>query len=53
MRRDIWVTRYKPQEILFSAIDRYANGEPIDDSGHRALAWSRPRCTSRATRTGR
>ena len=29
MRRDIWVTRYKPQEIGFQFIERYANNEPI------------------------
>jgi primary-amine oxidase len=29
MRRDVWVTRYKPQEIGFQFIERYANNEPI------------------------
>ena len=29
MRRDIWVTRYKPQEIGFQFIERYANNESI------------------------
>jgi Cu2+-containing amine oxidase len=29
MRKDIWVTRYKPQEIGFQFIERYANNEPI------------------------
>ncbi|MGH6770728.1 MAG: hypothetical protein ACRECO_17100, partial [Xanthobacteraceae bacterium] len=32
MRKDIWVTRYKPQEIYFPSIERYANGEPINNS---------------------
>jgi Cu2+-containing amine oxidase len=32
MQRDIWVTRYKPQEIGFQFIERYANNEPIDDA---------------------
>jgi primary-amine oxidase len=29
MRKDIWVTRYKPQEIGFQFIERYANNESI------------------------
>jgi Cu2+-containing amine oxidase len=32
MRKDIWVTRYKPQEIGYQFIERYANNEAIDNS---------------------
>jgi Cu2+-containing amine oxidase len=32
MRHDIWVTRYKPQEIGFQFIERYANSEPIENA---------------------
>lgn len=32
MRQDIWVTRYKPQEIGFQFIQRYANNEPITNA---------------------
>jgi primary-amine oxidase len=32
MRKDIWVTRYKPQEIGYQFIERYANNEPINNS---------------------
>jgi Cu2+-containing amine oxidase len=32
MRKDIWVTRYKPQEIGYQFIERYANNEPIANS---------------------
>jgi Cu2+-containing amine oxidase len=37
MRRDIWVTRYKPQEIGFQFINRYANNEPI--AGEDIVFW--------------
>jgi primary-amine oxidase len=32
MRKDIWVTRYKPAETTFENIETYANGEAINNA---------------------
>jgi hypothetical protein len=31
-QKDIWVTRFKPQELFFRQIQNYANGEPLANS---------------------
>ena len=37
MRNDAWVTRYKPEELYFRQIQRYANSEPINNNANHTL----------------